>query len=149
MTVPTDKLTNIKYWFTSCSLPTWPINVFLISATLTMAFSAIFHLVFCRDEHTFSLFQRLDYAGISVLIFGSRCFVNLCLYTIRVYNSFIDFFLFVPTVFLIFIMGISVTRFILQYICWLLALQRLSHLPATCPLQCFRYYYFNETTVNV
>lgn len=52
-------------------LATWPIVVFLISAALTLFFSATFHCFYVHSSAVLSILQRLDYAGISFLIFGS------------------------------------------------------------------------------
>ena len=53
------------------SVPTWPISVFILSASLCMGLSAIFHLLLNYDYKTNQIVSSLDYAGISLLIAGS------------------------------------------------------------------------------
>jgi channel protein (hemolysin III family) len=45
--------------------------VYCTSASLCLGFSAAYHLFFVRNPKWFSILQRLDYAGIAVLIGGS------------------------------------------------------------------------------
>lgn len=49
----------------------WPLFVHMISASLCLGFSAIFHLFFVYSEYASSFLAKLDYAGITILIFGS------------------------------------------------------------------------------
>jgi adiponectin receptor len=49
----------------------FPIFVFLATAIFCMASSAIFHLFYSMNEKVNKVLLRLDYAGISILIFGS------------------------------------------------------------------------------
>lgn len=48
-----------------------PIFIFLTSAILCLLFSALFHLFRSMNKKTYDKMHRLDYAGISLLIFGS------------------------------------------------------------------------------
>lgn len=43
----------------------------MLSAFVCMGFSSFYHLFFVRSKYFFDILQRLDYAGISILIFGS------------------------------------------------------------------------------
>lgn len=47
--------------------------VYMLSALLCLGFSAVFHLFYPLSRKTNDILQRLDMAGISILIFGS-CF---------------------------------------------------------------------------
>lgn len=49
----------------------WPLFVHMISASICLGFSALFHLFFVYSEHAGSFLAKLDYAGITILIFGS------------------------------------------------------------------------------
>lgn len=49
----------------------WPIFVMLSTAIICLGFSALFHLVGTLSKEVHSVFSRLDYAGISLLIAGS------------------------------------------------------------------------------
>ena len=53
------------------TLPTWPLSVFILSASMCMGLSAIFHLLLNYDYKTNQIVSSLDYAGISLLIAGS------------------------------------------------------------------------------
>eukprot|EP00823_Brevimastigomonas_motovehiculus_P002471 TRINITY_DN1507_c0_g1_i1.p1 TRINITY_DN1507_c0_g1~~TRINITY_DN1507_c0_g1_i1.p1 ORF type:complete len:453 (+),score=28.10 TRINITY_DN1507_c0_g1_i1:61-1419(+) len=53
-------------------LSRWPINVFIVSAILCCLFSSVFHLFTSASESVSAYLQRLDYAGISLLISGSN-----------------------------------------------------------------------------
>jgi predicted membrane channel-forming protein YqfA (hemolysin III family) len=55
----------------SAMLPTWPLSIYAISATLCMGLSAIFHLLLNYDYQMNKFVSSLDYAGISILIAGS------------------------------------------------------------------------------
>jgi adiponectin receptor len=64
------------------SLPKWPIYIMLFSAIACLSMSAIFHL-FTAHSKAMSLFlNRLDYAGIAILIVGSsyppNYYLNYC-----------------------------------------------------------------------
>lgn len=48
-----------------------PLFINMASAAICMGFSAIFHLFFVYSPNASSLLARLDYAGITILIFGS------------------------------------------------------------------------------
>jgi len=52
-------------------LSRWPIVVFLLSAVTCLLCSSIFHLFYCINHNVNKVLQRLDYAGISLLICGS------------------------------------------------------------------------------
>ena len=62
-------------------LPFWPMFWFLGSAVLCMFFSATYHLLAPVNISTFKLLQKLDYAGISILISGSG--VPIAFYSFR------------------------------------------------------------------
>jgi hypothetical protein len=51
----------------------WPLFVFLVSAIICLSSSAIFHWFSAHSKTYFEFLNRLDYAGISILIAGS-CF---------------------------------------------------------------------------
>jgi adiponectin receptor len=53
-------------------LPTWPLAVFLCGATLCLGLSAIYHLLAPTSREYARFLQRLDYSGISALIFTSN-----------------------------------------------------------------------------
>jgi len=55
------------------SVHRWPIFVFLLSAAFCLGGSSIFHLACCMSHKVSSVLNRLDFAGISILITGS-CF---------------------------------------------------------------------------
>lgn len=54
------------------SLPVWPIAVFLLSAVLCFGFSATFHLFAAVSYQTAMFLNKLDFAGIALLIGGSN-----------------------------------------------------------------------------
>ena len=47
------------------------VALFFVGTMVGMAFSTLFHLVFCHSPSAHSLFSRLDYTGIAVMIAGS------------------------------------------------------------------------------
>ena len=49
----------------------WPLFINMASAAICMGFSALFHLFFVYSPNVSSFLARLDYAGITILIFGS------------------------------------------------------------------------------
>lgn len=53
------------------SIPKWPLYVFMLSAIFCLGSSALFHWFMAHSEKYFNLLNRLDYAGISILIAGS------------------------------------------------------------------------------
>jgi adiponectin receptor len=52
-------------------LPRWPVFVFLTSAVICLGSSAIFHWFSAHSRELHEFLNRLDYAGISILIAGS------------------------------------------------------------------------------
>lgn len=52
-------------------LSRWPVFVQLICAIICLGCSAIFHLFSAHSHKTHAILNRLDYAGISILIAGS------------------------------------------------------------------------------
>jgi len=52
-------------------VPIWPLIVNIFSACFCMGCSAIYHLLYAKNEAFQTNLSRLDYAGISVLVFGS------------------------------------------------------------------------------
>ena len=55
----------------SNKLARWPVFVFLISAVICLGCSAIFHWLGAHSRDVHQFLNRLDYAGISILIMGS------------------------------------------------------------------------------
>lgn len=53
-------------------VPEWPLAVFLLGAASCMGISAVYHLFAPWNQHVARFLQRLDYAGISFLIFASN-----------------------------------------------------------------------------
>jgi adiponectin receptor len=49
----------------------WPLFIFLASAIICLGFSAVFHLFSALGKETNNFLNRMDYAGISILIAGS------------------------------------------------------------------------------
>jgi hypothetical protein len=49
----------------------WPLFVHLVSAALCLGMSAVFHLFFVYSPEACLLLSKLDYTGITILIFGS------------------------------------------------------------------------------
>lgn len=60
-----------KKYAKSNGIKRWPIFVMLSTAIICLGFSALFHLVGTLSKEVHSVFSRLDYAGISLLIAGS------------------------------------------------------------------------------
>lgn len=54
-------------------IPTWPVLIQLFCALICLGFSTIFHLFNAYSKKVGNVLNRLDYAGISILIAGS-CF---------------------------------------------------------------------------
>lgn len=55
----------------SLQVPRWPVFVFTASAIFCLGCSATFHLFYVMNREAAVLFQRVDFAGIAVLI-GAR-----------------------------------------------------------------------------
>lgn len=51
--------------------PTWPLWAHIFSACFCMGCSALFHLMWVQSPSQSAILARLDYGGISFLIFGS------------------------------------------------------------------------------
>lgn len=49
----------------------WPLFVNLASASICLGLSAVFHLFFVYSPRACLLLSKLDYTGITILIFGS------------------------------------------------------------------------------
>jgi hypothetical protein len=49
----------------------WPLFIFLSSAIICLGFSSVFHLFCAMGKETSNFLNRMDYAGISLLIAGS------------------------------------------------------------------------------
>ena len=49
----------------------WPLFIHLISAAICLGLSAVFHLFFIYSPEACYLLAKLDYTGITILIFGS------------------------------------------------------------------------------
>jgi predicted membrane channel-forming protein YqfA (hemolysin III family) len=60
-------------------VPVWPLAVHALAAVFCLGCSALYHLMHVRCENTSKILIRLDYGGITVLIFGS--FVPILWYT--------------------------------------------------------------------
>ena len=52
-------------------IPLWPLVIHAIGAILQMGLSAYFHLFHCVCEHSFHTLQKLDFAGIALMLAGS------------------------------------------------------------------------------
>ena len=52
-------------------VPIWPLIMNMLSACFCMGCSAIYHLMCVKNPYFQQTLSRLDYGGISVLIFGS------------------------------------------------------------------------------
>jgi predicted membrane channel-forming protein YqfA (hemolysin III family) len=52
-------------------VPTWPLYVHSFAGMVQMSSSTLFHLFGCRNSHDFNLLQRIDYAGIALMIASS------------------------------------------------------------------------------
>lgn len=52
-------------------LDRWPLFIMLVSAISCLSFSTIFHLLSAHSKKFHNILNRLDYAGISILIAGS------------------------------------------------------------------------------
>ncbi len=53
------------------NLPKWPLFIMLLGGVICLGCSATFHLSIAHSEKVNNFFNRLDYAGISLLIVGS------------------------------------------------------------------------------
>jgi adiponectin receptor len=77
-------------------LPRWPVFVFLVSAVICLGSSAVFHWFCAHSRAMHEILNRLDYAGISILIAGS-CYppyfyffhCEPCKYYIKLFSKFI------------------------------------------------------------
>lgn len=56
---------------TGIGLPRWPVVLFMLTAIYCMTMSAAYHLFSSLSEKTMKKFRSLDFAGISLLTFGS------------------------------------------------------------------------------
>lgn len=76
-------------------LPKWPLLVMLFGAVFCLSGSAIFHLFSAHSEKTCRLLNRVDYAGIAILIVGSCYPPNYYLFHCEMskFLLFINFFL--------------------------------------------------------
>ena len=84
LALETDFQKNASTWqppALSNELPFWPTFWFLGSAMVCMLFSATFHLLAPVNISLFQFLQKLDYAGISILISGSG--VPIAFYSFR------------------------------------------------------------------
>jgi len=59
-------------------IPHWPIQVFMMTATICLGCSAMFHLFYPMSSsnilfmiEAFTYFRRMDYAGVIILVTGS------------------------------------------------------------------------------
>mmetsp|Transcript_10934 Transcript_10934/g.14750 ORF Transcript_10934/g.14750 Transcript_10934/m.14750 type:complete len:226 (-) Transcript_10934:76-753(-) len=52
-------------------VPLWPLGINIFSACFCMGCSALFHLLYVKNQRYQTNLSRLDYGGISILIFGS------------------------------------------------------------------------------
>jgi len=52
-------------------VPMWPLFINIFSACFCMGCSATYHLLYVKNEKFQTNLSRLDYGGISILIFGS------------------------------------------------------------------------------
>ena len=49
----------------------WPLLVHMISAVICLGFSANYHLFYVYSENACTFLVKMDYAGISILVWGS------------------------------------------------------------------------------
>lgn len=71
-----DKLAEVTTGFQSADIilsyiPIWPLLTNIFSAFFCLGCSAVFHLYYVKSKNWSDFMSRLDYGGISVLIFGS------------------------------------------------------------------------------
>ncbi len=52
-------------------VPKWPLFVHMISAAICLGISTVYHLFFVYSPSACTLLAKLDYIGITILIFGS------------------------------------------------------------------------------
>jgi hypothetical protein len=52
-------------------VPKWPLLVHMIAAALCLGMSAVYHLFFVYSASAYTTLAKLDYCGITILIFGS------------------------------------------------------------------------------
>ena len=52
-------------------VPIWPLAINVFSACFCMGCSALYHLMFVKNRKVSEALARLDYGGISILIFGT------------------------------------------------------------------------------
>ena len=52
-------------------VPIWPLGINVFSACFCMGCSALYHLMFVKNRQVQETLARLDYGGISILIFGT------------------------------------------------------------------------------
>lgn len=69
------------------ALPKWPLMVMLFGAICCLSCSAIFHLFYVHSERINYLLNRVDYAGISILIMGSCYPPNYYLFNCEMCNN--------------------------------------------------------------
>ena len=69
----------------------WPILIYIISAVICMLCSASFHLFNAHSEKVKKIMNRLDYAGISILINGS--FFPAIYYVFYCHDNLVIFYL--------------------------------------------------------
>ena len=89
-------------------LARWPLVVFFIGGMFCLGFSAIFHLFSAHDKTVKRIFNRLDYAGISLLIVGS-CYPPYYYYFYCNFNYAIGYLSFM-TIFGLVIFGVSLSN---------------------------------------
>lgn len=75
------------------ALPKWPLLVMLFGAIFCLSCSAVFHLFIAHSERINNLLNRLDYAGISILIMGSCYPPNYYLFNCEMSKYFIFYFI--------------------------------------------------------
>ena len=52
-------------------IPIYPLMINIFSAIFCLGCSALYHLMFVKNEHYQATLARLDYGGIAILIFGT------------------------------------------------------------------------------
>lgn len=52
-------------------VPIWPLTINIFSACFCMGCSALYHLMYAKNQAYQSTLARLDYGGISILVFGT------------------------------------------------------------------------------
>ena len=66
-----NQIVTFISWTLDGNLEIYPIVIFITSAIICLGLSAVFHLFYIANPRICKILQKLDYAGISILNFGS------------------------------------------------------------------------------